>query len=77
MIYIPIGLNCQTALLLKKHGLRKYSLPFDWISTNTNFGYLNKVFNVIEKNESINSFVDNYFNESNFKKRYYIYLAMN
>jgi hypothetical protein len=34
-IYIPLGYDCSTASALKELGLRKYSLPFDWVQTNS------------------------------------------
>jgi len=30
MIIVPIGIDCGLAGLLKKYGLRHFSLPFDW-----------------------------------------------
>ena len=30
-IYIPLGYDCSPANALKELGLRKYSLPFDWV----------------------------------------------
>jgi len=32
--FITLGFNCAPALVLKELGLRKYSLPFDWVVTN-------------------------------------------
>jgi hypothetical protein len=32
--FITLGFNCSSALVLKDLGLRKYSLPFDWVVTN-------------------------------------------
>ena len=30
MLFVPIGIDCDVAYLLKKYNLRKMSLPFDW-----------------------------------------------
>ena len=33
MIIIPIGVDCGNAEFLKRHNLRNFSLPFDWLVT--------------------------------------------
>ena len=31
VLFVPIGIDCGVAENLKKHNLRSFSLPFDWI----------------------------------------------
>lgn len=38
-LFIPIGTQCNTSYLLKKHGLRKKSYPFDYMFSNLKYAY--------------------------------------
>jgi hypothetical protein len=58
--YIPLGTRCSTAYVLRDNlGLRRQSLPFDWVDIPIQNI---KQFIDIKKNE-IPSFIDNYFNQ--------------
>ncbi len=51
--FIPLGNKCRPAYHLKKHGLRKYSLPFDWMMNYS----LDVIIDTL-KNDDLNWFAD-------------------
>jgi len=50
--YVPLGLDCVLAYQLKKLDLRKFSLPFDWISIKN----IQIIINIL--NDDFKSFID-------------------
>jgi hypothetical protein len=44
--FITLGFNCSSATVLRDLGLRKYSLPFDWVVVN----HYTKLINCIDDN---------------------------
>ena len=50
--YVPLGLDCVLAYQLKKLELRKFSLPFDWISIKN----IQIIINIL--NDDFKSFID-------------------
>jgi hypothetical protein len=59
-VYISIGSQCSTPLLLAKMGLKEKTLPFDWIISTPNFVYTILKF-LLADNLDINDIVDNHF----------------
>lgn len=59
-IYIPIGMQCSVATMLKDNNLRTCSYPFDWILSNPSFVYT--MFSLLLKdNISIDVLVRDHF----------------
>ena len=59
-IYISIGAQCTTPTLFDKLGVKKESLPFDWMFSTPEFVYTILRLLLIEKKE-IDDIIDNHF----------------
>jgi hypothetical protein len=59
-IYISIGAQCTTPTLFDRLGVKKESLPFDWMFSTPEFVYTILRLLLIEKKE-IDDIIDNYF----------------
>jgi hypothetical protein len=60
MIYIPIGLQCTTAIFLKNNNKRDFALPFDYIFANPKFCF--EMFELLlDKNLDISEIVTTHF----------------
>jgi len=59
-IYISIGAQCTTTELFEKIGVKRESLPFDWIFTTPEFVYIILKLLIID-NLDISDIIDNYF----------------
>ena len=65
-IYIPIGVQCLTPMLLNENKLRTKSYPFDWILSNPYFVYKILYF-LLEDNMDINELVKEHFFRNDIK----------
>jgi len=77
MIFIPIGIDCFFAGLLKDNNLRKFALPFDWCVT---YSGVSKIINdnfdkfipkdKIQLNKEYDMVLNHYFQDSSSKDKY-------
>jgi len=58
--YISIGSQCTTPTLFERLGIKKESLPFDWMFSTPQFVYMIIELLLIDMKE-IDDIVDNYF----------------
>jgi hypothetical protein len=62
MILVSLGSQCDPGLSLKKLKLKKETLPFDWVRSNSKI-----IYNVLQNGP------EKYWNFSNISKDYYVY----
>lgn len=60
MIFIPIGIQCTNASLLKNHNRRMQAFPFDWMFSTPKFIF-EMLELLLENNMSIDELVRNHF----------------